>query len=94
MSKIACTEMDKESFREWILACCDTFLREEDKLYALYNKGTIGIDIIFPLRVDEVAKMEIVVNKIVQNNEEKVLVIKSLEDKEKKENEISNENEQ
>lgn len=76
--------MDKETFHEWILACCDTFVRNEDKLFALYKEGTRAIDITFPMRINEVAQMIIEVNKIVQNNEEKIIVIKNLEDKENK----------
>lgn len=74
--------MSKEYFREWILACCDTFMRNEDKLYNIYRDHTTSMDIIFPIRVDEVASMEIVVNKIVMNEENKIVVIKNLEDKE------------
>lgn len=76
--------MSKEDFREWILACCDTFMRNEDKLYNMYRDHTTSMDIIFPIRVDEVASMEIVVNKTVMNEENKIVVIKNIEDKENK----------
>lgn len=74
--------MDKELFHEWIMACCDTFVRNEDKLYNLMQDKTRAIDVRFPIRVNEVATMVIEIEKIVQNYEEKVVVIKNLEDKE------------
>lgn len=92
MKYINTVGMDKDSFHEWVLACCDTFVRNEDKLFILYENGTRAIDITFPMRANELAQMIIEVNKIVQNNEEKIIVIKNLEDKEN-ENEINNENE-
>ena len=94
MNRINCMGMSKDMFREWVIACCDTFVRDIDKLYSLYENGNYStyIDITFPLRVNEVATMEINVNKIVRNEEEKVVVIKSL-DKESKENENKNGNE-
>ena len=30
---------DKESFHEWILSCCDTLVRNEDKLYNSKNRN-------------------------------------------------------
>lgn len=71
----------KEEFHEWIVSCCDTFVRNEDKLYNLFNGGTRAIDIIFPIRIGEVPIMEINVCKVVQNNVEKAIVIKNLENK-------------
>ena len=93
MNNINPVGMDKERFHEWILACCDTFVRNEDKLYSLYHGGTRAIDITFPIRVDEIATMIIEIEKVVQNNEEKIVVIKNLEDKEIEENENKNGNE-
>lgn len=77
---------DKESFHEWIMACCDTLVRNEDKIYPLVKDYSKSIDIIFPIRVGEVAKMLLEIEKIVQNNEEKFVVIQSL-DKENDKNE-------
>lgn len=82
---------DKESFHEWILSCCDTLVRNEDKLYNITRDYTRAVDITFPIRVDEVATMIIEIEKVVQNNEEKIVVVKNLEDKENEENEIKNE---
>ena len=65
------------------MACCDTFVRNEDKLYNLLQDKTRGVDVIFPIRVGEEAEMIIEINKVIQNNEEKIVVIKNLEDKEK-----------
>ena len=75
---------DKESFHEWIMACCDTFVRNEDKLYNLIQDKTRAVDVRFPIRINEVATMVIEIEKIIQNNEEKIVVIKNLEDKENK----------
>lgn len=75
---------DKESFHEWIMACCDTLVRNEDNLYNITRDKTRGVDVIFPIKAGEIAEMIIEVNKIVQNNEEKIVVIKNLEDKENK----------
>lgn len=75
---------DKESFHEWIMACCDTLVRNEDNLYNITRDKTKGVDVIFPIRVGEKAEMIIEINKVIQNNEEKIVVIKNLEDKENK----------
>lgn len=83
---------DKESFHEWIMACCDTLVREEDKIYSMTRDKTRSIDIIFPIRINEIPTMLIEIEKIVQNNEEKIIVLKNLENKEIEENEINNEN--
>lgn len=74
---------DKESFHEWIMACCDTLVRNEDNLYNLIQDKTRAVDVRFPIRINEVATMVIEIEKIIQNNEEKIVVIKNLEDKEK-----------
>lgn len=73
---------DKESFHEWIMACCDTLVRNEDKLYNITRDMTRAVDVTFPIRVNEVASMIIEIEKIVQNYEEKMVVIKNIEDKE------------
>lgn len=80
-------KLDKENFHEWIMACCDTFLRNEDKLFALFNDKTTAIDITFPIRISEIPTMEINICKVIQNNEEKIVVIKNLESSEVDENE-------
>lgn len=82
---------DKESFHEWILSCCDTLVRNEDKLYNITRDYTRAVDITFPIRVNEVASMIIQIEKTVQNYDEKIVVIKNLEDKENEENEIKDE---
>ena len=82
---------DKESFHNWILSCCDTLVRNEDKLYSMIKDQTRYIDITFPIRVDEIPTMRIEIEKIVQNYDEKIVVIKNLEDKENEENEIKDE---
>lgn len=82
---------NKDSFHEWILACCDTLVRNEDKLYSMIKDQTRYIDITFPIRVDEIPTMRIEIEKIVQNYDEKIVVIKNLEDKENEENEIKDE---
>ena len=74
----------KEEFHKWVMSCCDTFVRNEDKLYNLFKGGTRAIDITFPIRINDIPIMEINVCKVVQNNEEKIIVIKNLEDKENK----------
>lgn len=76
---------DKESFHEWIMACCDTLVRNEDKLYSMSRDNTRAIDITFPIRPGEIPTMLIEIEKIVQNNEEKIVVIKNLENEEDKE---------
>lgn len=73
---------DKESFHEWIMVCCDTLVRNEDKIYNMSRDHTRAIDITFPIRPGELPTMLIEIEKIVQNNEEKIVVIKNLEDKE------------
>lgn len=82
MCRLDGTYIDKESFHEWVMACCDTLVRNEDNLYNITRNKTKGVDIVFPIRPGEQAKMIIEINKIVQNNEEKIVVIKNLEDKE------------
>ena len=91
MIKLDGTYPDKESFHEWILSCCDTLVRNEDKLYNITRDYTRAVDITFPIRVDEVATMIIEIEKVVQNYDEKIVVIKNLEDKENEENEIKDE---
>lgn len=83
MTRLDGTYANKESFHEWIMACCDTLVRNEDNLYNITRDKTRGVDVIFPIRPGEIAEMIIEINKIVQNNEEKIVVIKNLEDKEK-----------
>lgn len=92
MNRLKCMYPDKESFHEWIMACCDTFLRNEDNIYSLVKDHTSSIDVIFPARVGETAKMLLEIEKVVQNNEEKFVVIQSL-DKENDKNENKNDNE-
>ena len=83
MTRLDGTYANKESFHEWIMACCDTLVRNEDNLYNITRDKTKGVDVIFPIRVGEKAEMIIEINKVIQNNEEKIVVIKNLEDKEK-----------
>ena len=83
MTRLDGTYANKESFHEWIMACCDTLVRNEDNLYNITRDKTRGVDVTFPIRAGEIAEMIIEINKIVQNNEEKIVVIKNLEDKEK-----------
>ena len=73
---------DKESFHEWIMSCCDTLIREEDKIFNMTKDKTRFIDITFPLRVGETPTMLIQIEKIVQNSEDKIFIIKNLEDRE------------
>lgn len=84
MTRLDGAYANKESFHEWIMACCDTLVRNEDNLYNITRDKTRGVDVIFPIRPGEIAEMIIEINKIVQNNEEKIVVIKNLEDKENK----------
>ena len=74
--------MDKELFHEWVMACCDTLVRNEDKLYNLIQDKSRAVDVTFPIRIDEVASMIIEIDKIVQNHEEKIVVIKNIESEE------------
>lgn len=74
--------LNKEDFHEWVLACCDTLVRQEDQIYNITKDGTTYIDITFPIRVGEIPNMIIEVNKIVQDNEQKIVVTRNLEDKE------------
>lgn len=79
---------DKDSFHEWILACCDTLARNEDKIFNMTRDSTRYIDITFPIRVDEIPTMLINIEKIIQNEEQKIVVIKNVDrDKENIENE-------
>ena len=82
MTRLGGAYADKESFHEWIMACCDTLVRNEDKLYNITRDMTRAVDVTFPIRVNEVASMIIEIDKIVQNHEEKMVVIKNIEDKE------------
>ena len=82
MTRLDGTYANKESFHEWVMACYDTLVRNEDNLYNITRDKTRGVDVIFPIKDGEIAEMIIEVNKIVQNNEEKIVVIKHLEDKE------------
>ena len=93
MNRFNGTYLNKESFHEWVMACCDTLVREEDKIYNMTKDKTRCIDITFPIRVGEVPTMLIQIEKIVQNNEEKYVVIKNLDDKEIDKYENKNDNE-
>ena len=84
MTRLDGAYADKESFHEWIMACCDTLVRNEDKLYNLLQDRTRAVDVTFPIRANKVATMVIEIEKVIQNYEEKVVVIKNLEDKENK----------
>lgn len=93
MNRFDGTCLNKESFHEWVMACCDTLVREEDKIYNMTKDKTRCIDITFPIRAGEVPTMLIQIEKIVQNNEEKYVVIKNLDDKEIDKYENKNDNE-
>lgn len=84
MTRLDGVYADKESFHEWIMACCDTLVRNEHKLYNITRDMTRAVDVTFPIRVNEVASMIIEIDKVVQNHEEKMVVIKNIEDKENK----------
>lgn len=84
MTRLGGAYTDKVSFHEWVMACCDTLIRNEDKIYNMLKDHTTSIDIIFPIKPNEKATMEIIVNKIVSNEEHEIVVIKNLEDKENK----------
>ena len=66
MTRLDGVYADKESFHEWIMACCDTLVRNEDKLYNMTRDMTRAIDVTFPIRVNQVATMVIEIEKIVQ----------------------------
>lgn len=70
--------VDKETFRKWIVSCCNSFLENEDELYNLFKNGSASIEITFPIRIDEIPTMEIVVNKIIKDSEDKVKIIQYL----------------
>ena len=80
---------NKESFHEWVLACCDTLVRNEDRIYNMTKDYTRYIDITFPIRVDnEISTMLINIEKVVQNEEQKIVVIQSIDkDKENEKDE-------
>lgn len=72
-----------EDFSRMIKACCDTMMRNKDKLYELYCDRTTDLMLCFRFRPDYIMTMDISCDKMVYENmyDEKIKV------EERKENE-------
>lgn len=69
--------LSKELFDTLIQSYCDTLQRNKEKLYEFYKDRTYEMTISFPLRLNEVACMEVNFTKVVYQNEtEKIELVK------------------
>ena len=58
----------KEDFERLLKSCCDTIMRNKDKLYDLYCDKTTDLTLCFSFRPDYILTMDISCNKIVYEN--------------------------
>ena len=54
-----CVGLKKDGFDELIKSYCDTLNRNKDKLFEFYKDRTCDMSIVFPLKINEAATMEI-----------------------------------
>lgn len=77
---IRCNSLSKEQFNNLIKSYCDTLERNKDKLYEFYKDRTCDMTISFPIKVNEVATMEVHFTKYTyEDNVESFNVIKEEE---------------
>lgn len=57
-----------EDFERLLKACCDTIMRNKDKLYNLYCDKTTDLMVSFRFRPDYIMTMDISCDKIVYEN--------------------------
>ncbi len=62
---IKCMCLSKERFDNLIKSYCDTLQRNKDKLYEFYKDRTYEMNITFPIRINEIATMEVHFTKYV-----------------------------
>lgn len=77
---IRCNSLSKEQFNNLIKSYCDTLERNKDKLYEFYKDRTYDMTISFPIKINEVATMEVHFTKYTyEDNVESFNVIKEEE---------------
>lgn len=71
----------KDDFDKLLKSCCNTMMRNKNKLWNLYQDYTFELSVTFPFRVGEVMSMEINCSKIVYDEKKEKIEIKKGEDK-------------
>lgn len=74
-------QLNEKEFEDVLKSCCETLMRNKDKLWNLYQDYTFELSVTFPFRVGEVMSMEINCSKIVYDEKKEKIEIKKGEDK-------------
>lgn len=74
-------QLNEKEFEDVLKSCCETLMRNKDKLWNLYQDYTFELSVTFPFRVGEVMSMEINCSKMVYKEIKEKIKIKKGEDK-------------